>query len=788
MIADVAVGIICRDGEKSLGTLLDSLRPYVAQIVVGIDALTKDATEQVARDHGADLTPTIAVSHEHTCEYHGTILAQHFANARNQVFAHLDKQRRWLAWIDADDILHGGEHLAEYLSALPAEVNCVWLPYHYATMLGGRVSSTVFDRERLLRSDLTWEWKNRVHEVVATTVPINAARTERIYVAHQEGVHKSINSVERNHVLLEIDLEENPEDKRALYYLGNGFIAAGNFRAAIDTYKRLIELGPSNQYDGWSALCYMGIAHLRLGEPAEAKVALNLAMDENPFHPEPYLYMARACNAQGRWREALKWIDLARHTEKPPSFVFTNPLDYSFNACVDEAEAYAALGEVSKARQCLERAVQIIPDNEGVNRNLAQYRSFEDTARKASAIVTLFNGRTDDEIVAMAQTIPMDRDLKAFGRVHDIVTPAYLRLRRGLTPRMAFFCGGALEPWAPPILNTTGIGGSETAVVEMARRFAADGWRVDVFGTPGEWEGEHEGSGWWHYRFYDPAADARDVTVFWRTPDAPLPDRTAAMLWLHDYSYPGKDLSRWPTVLGVSAYHARVLGALNRVPEAQLDYVPNGINLDRFTPLVKREPASCVYSSSPDRGLEVLLDIWPQVLRAEPGATLTVAYGWQNIDKMIRGGNEYLAGLKARITPKLRQTGVKFVGRLPQTELADLFSRSMLWTYPTTFLETSCISAMEAMAGGCVPITTNAGALEETVGVGGVVVGGPDGMRAMPHSAPWREFYAAVVVGYMRDRALRIETSVKAVHRARDLTWDASYERWKGIVERRLAG
>jgi len=782
VVSDVALGLICRDGEKSLGACLDSVRPYVAQIVVGVDELTTDATERVALDAGADVVQRIAVSFPHTCEHHGTVMAQHFSQARNTVFGMLDRKHRWLMWLDADDVLEGGEHLAAFLESRPPATNCIWLPYRYATAQNGAIVSTVFDRERLLRSDLPWEWKNRVHEVVTSPVPLVPERTERIFVRHQEGVHKRQDSVQRNHLLLEIDLEEDPNDRRAVFYLANGYFAAGNMRASIETYQRLLELGAANPYDGWHAACYMGLAHMRLGEVEQAKAALHMALDQNPRHPQPYLYLARAKNMEGKWDEALLWSRAAQDKELPPSFAFVNPMDYTYNAYLDEAAAHMHLGQVGQALALYERALKIVPDSPEVVQAHQQAQQYVKSTRVAQAAVDILRELSDQEIVETE--LPLMPEAWSYGRIHDVRTPAFLRLRRGSTPRIIFLCGRALEPWAPPILREKGIGGSETAVVKIAERFVRDGWAVDVFGQPGKWEGVHDGAGWWDARFA--AGERADVTVVWRQPGMPVPEGTTPILWLHDYSYRGHDLSRWPTVLGVSAYHAQTLNAIHKVNHA--DFVPNGIDLERFTGARIRRPFSALYTSSPDRGLEVLLDVWPAISTDEPGARLEIAYGWQNIDRAIAAGDEGLAALKGRVMRRVAQMKdtVTWLGRLDQDTLAEKFLSTSVWLYPTTFLETSCIGAMEAMAAGCIPVTTDAGALGDLVDGAGVVVRGPDGARAMPTSHPWRTYYAAVARGTMATPDWREPLRQKGRDRAAMYTWDASYERWKRIVHEKM--
>jgi hypothetical protein len=45
------------------------------------------------------------------------------------------------------------------------------------------------------------------------------------------------------------------------------------------------------------------------------------------------------------------------------------------------------------------------------------------------------------------------------------------------------------------------------------------------------------------------------------------------------------------------------------------------------------KPFKMLYASSPDRGLEHLLRMWPQIKEKIPGAELHFCYGWNMFDK-----------------------------------------------------------------------------------------------------------------------------------------------------------
>lgn len=778
--SSVGVAIVARDAEGTIAACIDSIRPFAKQVVVCVDVATTDRTARVARKRGAEVHP-IRVSEPHECQYHGKVLAQHFARARNESFTHLDKSLEWWMWLDADDVVRGGGRLADVTSAVPEEAIGIWLPYRYSTLTkdGVEMCNTTFHRERLLRSAVGWTWENRVHEVVVPRTPGPWIKTDLVEVVHQHGAHKPESSASRNQLLLEIELEENPANTRAVFYIANGYFAVGDWLRAAEWYERYTEVG-SNPYELWQSYVYMSMAYQRLGDLNAATQAAYGALDVNPHHPEPYYQLAAIYGMAGEDEKVEFWTKMGRQMKEPPFFVFQNPADGAFNNRVCLADSYARQGRIVEARAELEKAYAAFPD-ERVGQAIRRYAELEAAAERADALVTTLAGKTDEETVRLYEAIDPPVEVRQFGRVRDLVMPAYLRRMPSTQPRIAFFCGRSYEEWAPPSLNQTGIGGSETAVIEIAKRFAADGWRADVYNDCGKYEGVYDGVGYWDCKRW---AGQPDVLVSWRNPKLEIGRDGGSLrrvLWCHDLNYgpdAGDAMRRWDAVLGVSAWHA---GMLRDYYGVAADYVPNGIDPARFDPSIEKVPFRCVYASSPDRGLLRLLSLWPRVLETEPAAELHVAYGWETFDRMAVSRPDMQAFKKQVVEAMERTPGVVCRGRLPQDELARLYCESYCWTYPTDFLEVSCISAMEAMAGGCLPVASAIGALRETVGNHGVLVPG------MPHSSAWRQFYTHVLRGILADRDARMSLSSGCRGRAKDLTWDRSYEaHWKPIVARLL--
>jgi len=283
---------------------------------------------------------------------------------------------------------------------------------------------------------------------------------------------------------------------------------------------------------------------------------------------------------------------------------------------------------------------------------------------------------------------------------------------------------GAPEPWNPRIIDTKGLGGSETAVVRLAEAFARQGHRPIVYSNIDE-PGYYDGACYRDASHFRPEVES-DIYIAWRSPEAADWEiRTKRLiLWMHDTDA-GDRLTpnrarKFDAIVVLTEWHKKfMLEKYDFLKEDKIIVISNGVDLSRFSDKVRRDPNRVIYSSSPDRGLDVILEgIWPKVVEAVPDAELHVYYGWDNFDKFAPMFPQ-LQEFKQRVqTLFLDSKNVTQHGRISQKKLARAFQRSSVWLYPTYFTETYCITAIEAQLGGALPITNQLAGLKETVASG----------------------------------------------------------------------
>lgn len=309
---------------------------------------------------------------------------------------------------------------------------------------------------------------------------------------------------------------------------------------------------------------------------------------------------------------------------------------------------------------------------------------------------------------------------------------------------VVIYVGPGLEDWDASTPDEYGLGGSETWAIKIARELRQQGHPVIVYGMVDD---VRDGVIYRNYERWDaqkPFAGQRAwLTVMSRWIEGlnERPNSERVVFVAHDVDYGEKltperlanmdaycVLSEWQQQHTLAKYNDWGLADLKALAD-KLRIVANGIEPSFFEgETVERKEHSFIWSSSPDRGLDLLLEWWPEIREMWPDATLDVFYGWENIDGLMTQ-RPWLRGFKAHVEQLAQQDGVTWRGRIGQRALAKEMQQHQFWVYTSrtpfevAWHETFCITALEAQAGGCIPVIPSSGALPERFYFGSLIEG-----------------------------------------------------------------
>lgn len=344
--------------------------------------------------------------------------------------------------------------------------------------------------------------------------------------------------------------------------------------------------------------------------------------------------------------------------------------------------------------------------------------------------------------------------------------------------RVNFLLGDGWQDFSPLDIDGKGLGGSETAAVKMAEQFADRGYLVTVYAGKGSTRGLFGNVAYRPASEWDPS-EGCELFVSSRIPEAfdrPINARTR-FLWLHDTDC-GERLterraSQASHVLVLSEWHKNHVQAMYPFLTEKLVVTQNGIDNDRFDPSGEKQPI-VVYTSSPDRGLDVLLDEWPKIKERVPKAELHHAYAPVYFE--IASKDPHLGPFAKAVQQKSAELPDVFDhGSLTQAQLADLFNNASVWAYPSwntphsaPFYEVSCITALEAQAAGLVCVAPRRGALPETLRSAKF-------LRDTPPTEKWRQAFVDSVVA-------ALEGKLKPATPVQGQGWSDVADQWNEIV------
>ena len=146
-----------------------------------------------------------------------------------------------------------------------------------------------------------------------------------------------------------------------------------------------------------------------------------------------------------------------------------------------------------------------------------------------------------------------------------------------------------------------------------------------------------------------------------------------------------------------------------KIPESKSLVIKNAIKKIEFKQKTK-DKINLIYHTTPWRGLVHLLKIFNNLKLKNVELNVcssTKIYG-KKFDTVNSKSYEKMFE-ECKITKN-----INYLGFVDNKKIIELLKEMHIYSYPSIWPETSCISAIESMAAGCEIVTTNLGALYET--------------------------------------------------------------------------
>ena len=595
----IALCVIAKNEEKNIERLTKSVEGCFDNIYL-TDTGSTDKTVELAKTLGWK------VSH------FGWVYD--FSKARSFNFKQATED--YICWLDLDDVLTNKEGFIKWRDTAMGFAD-FWLgTYDYAHYPDGKPAIS-FARERVVRNRRDKDaWQHFLHEGIPglPNEQMNIVPSNVWKVSHQRTPEDLSKDKGRNIKIFEEHAKETLASRMKFYY-GKELFEIQRPDEAIPHLLDAASSKDTEAHDRLLAIQYAAFACL------QSAAMLNPQNDAAKLKIEKYVYDAIKIAQQGLQLDANRaefwttigdsYLRLGKIQEAIPNFsaamncqpqgmpggAFATPIfsfaesstSYPRNQLI---RCYFNLGNVQKAKDLAKETYELYKNEE---------------TKKLLDEVERINGIFDG--------------YKTATPCEDIVITC---------PPVGLY------EWDEEIYKTKGMGGSETAAIEMARNLKElTGRKVIIFNNrPNSLTSssgvEYRPSNQINEYF---AKNKPKVHIAWRHNMKCTDAKT--YLWCHDLYTPGvESVQNFDKQICLSNFHKDYVMAMQGLSPDKIWVSRNGIVPEKFEQKrsIIKNPMKLVYPSSPDRGLDKLIPMLDLVREKHP-IELHVFYGFENLYK-----------------------------------------------------------------------------------------------------------------------------------------------------------
>lgn len=654
---------------------------------------------------------------------------KNFGYNRSEALALARGKADYIWMFDADDIIEGEITFPEKM-----ELDGYLLNFD-------RVMT--YQRIQIFKGDVPWIYEGVLHEhpkCLLESALISVIPGDYYVISRRLGArNKDPLKYQKDAHLLEEELKNDPKNTRYMFYCAQSHLDYQNFERAEYWYVKRVEAS------GWDEEVYVSLLRIayckqKLRKPVpEILDTLFKATLIMPKRVEGYFELARIFRLAGLYREAYEYAKIGSIMPHNPHSLFSIKLLTDFAIKDELALAAFHMGYYKEALEITNYLVEL--DYPDAKEHMSRLRQNQVLFKRK----VVENNNTTKPLLCI-----------------------YLGFANAYDPNSMIY-------------------GSEIAVREVIKHLKQH-YRITLVEINCQQQGEIE-PGIFRIRadYFERYQEANpiDVLLISRYMCAFLEHTITAKkvyFWIHDvyihhhWATPlpqqGKYFienidSRVNGYVALTNWHSKLLKSYYKVPENKFHIIGNGISPEKFQmdKQIKRIRHRFIYTSSPNRGLEKLIEYFHDIHKEFPDAELYV----------YRGRECFMKEEEPLLEEMKKYPYLHYMGKASNEKLALEFRKSDVWLYPTNFPETFCISALEAQYAGCVCICSNVTALAETVGDRGILLQSQYGSPMLK-----QEVLSAVRKVFSMDTR---EMRRKAQLWASQQTWKKRALCWKNLFE-----
>ena len=587
--------------------------------------------------------------------------------------------------IDCNDELKGEDLLVNYLTRIQ-RFNTYYIKQVWKANGADPIS---FNNIRIVRNNGSCHWKYRVHEVLVDESNIlnkhvRLLLPDDVYLYQFRETEYELEKSARYRRDLNYFLEDyaiNPKDTRICYYLAQTYFFIQDYENCIIYSKKRIELANPEKKDEetYQSIFRIAKCHLLLKHDKEKIRKWCWRAWDYMKDIEPLMYIANLYE-ETDLKTSLYLYQLACDTEKPSFMLPLRNELYNFERFNKTAECFYKVGKYQEAYNFYSKILlqtNVSKEQKETIKNFLQF------------FYPSYNTSTTKPVVAIYGGMFYDR-----------------------------FWNGKLFAEGMP------LGGSESMVIKLAELLSKQ-FSVYVFCNTNE-NIHYKGVTYVKMGHYAEFVKINKVKHLIVSRDCTKTiyggNIENTHLWLHDVIQIG-DLNdehkNLKSIIVLTDYHRKYYENYLKLVKKdflipKIRIVPNIVEISDS--LFKNKPHNLrfVYSSCPTRGLEKVLADWEGIVEKYPNAELCIFSDFNN---------DYVRG-KMNVENTLQKINslknVKNIGRLGEKQFLEECKKCNFWYYPTNFTETFCITAVQMLNLGVIPIYNPIGALPNVIEDAGV--------------------------------------------------------------------